>query len=148
LNFPLLGPGGCLYDDWGDALVDNIFTHDGSFGNPTNGDFGQLDLESGHPTDCYSGNTQAGGGSATSSPSNLEQMHPQCDGSAAPADVNEPFLDEVYCDSQLDIALCKPTDHYPRVTKIVMHPLPKDLPTMPKVCQGVPANPWCPARKS
>jgi hypothetical protein len=28
-----------------------------------------------------------------------------------------------------------------------MHPLPKNLPTMPNPCKGVPANPWCPAHK-
>ena len=143
LNFPLLGPGGCLYDGWGDALVDNLFSHNGSFGNPTNGDFGQLNLEAGHATDCYSGNTDQGGGAPTSSPANLQQTNPKCDGSVAPANANPSFLAEVYCDSQLDLSLCKPTDHYPRVTKIVMHPLPKGLPTMPNPCAGVPANPWC-----
>jgi hypothetical protein len=145
LNFPLLGPGGCLYDEWGDALVDNVFSHNGSFANPTNGDFGQLNLEAGHATDCFSANTEQGGGAPASSPANLQQTNPKCDGSVAPANDNLPFLGEVYCDSQLDLSLCKPTDHYPRVTKIVMHPLPKGLPTMPKPCAGVPANPWCPA---
>jgi hypothetical protein len=145
LNFPLIGAGGCLYDDWGDALVHNLFGHNGSYGNPTNGDFAQLNLEPGHPTDCYRGNTEEGGGSVTSSPSNLQQMHPECDGSAA-ANAG-PFLGEVYCDSQLDIALCLPTDHYPRRTRVIMHAMPKGLPTMPKPCAGVPANPWCPASR-
>jgi hypothetical protein len=38
-----------------------------------------------------------------------------------------------------------PTDHYPRETRVQMHPLPpaRQLPTMPHPCQGVPRNPWC-----
>jgi hypothetical protein len=32
----------CLYDDWGNALIGNTFTHNGFFGNPTNGDFGEI----------------------------------------------------------------------------------------------------------
>ena len=34
-------PGfGCVLDPEGDALIDNTFSHDGYFGNPTNSDFG------------------------------------------------------------------------------------------------------------
>ena len=141
-NYPLLGAGSCLYDQWGNALIGNQFSHNGGFGNPTNGDFAELNLESGHPTDCYRGNTEQGGGSPSSSPSGLQQSHPNCDGSPAAASTG-PFLGEVYCDSQLDTALCLPTDRYPRRTKVIMHPLPKHLKTMPNPCAGVPANPWC-----
>jgi hypothetical protein len=28
-----------------------------------------------------------------------------------------------------------------------MHRLPRNLPTMPNPCKGVPANPWCSAHK-
>jgi hypothetical protein len=143
LNFPLLGAGGCLFDDWGDALVHNVFDHNGSYRNPTNGDFAQLNLEPGHPTDCYSANIEQGGGAVTSSPSNLQQLYPKCDGGPAPPHTGT-FLNEVYCDSELDIALCLPTDHYPRRTRVIMHTLPKGLATMPHPCAGVPANPWCP----
>ena len=53
-------------------------------------------------------------------------------------------------DSQLEIiagtpASC-PTGQYPRRANVVMHPLPR-LAAMPNPCAGVPANPWCPARK-
>jgi hypothetical protein len=140
-NFPLLGAGSCLYDEWGDALIDNVFSHNGAFGNRTNGDFAQLNLESGHPTDCFRGNTKQGGGAPTSSPANLQQTHPRCDGSPAAADPG-PFLDEAYCDTGEDVALCLPTDRYPRRTRVVMHSLPR-LSSMPNPCHGVPANPWC-----
>jgi hypothetical protein len=63
------------------------------------------------------------------------------------------FTAEVACDSQFFSALtmvlgpnagCLPTDQYPRSNgKVVMHPLPKNLATMPNPCAGVPANPWC-----
>jgi len=69
-------------------------------------------------------------------------MHPNCDGSAAPANFAEPFTNEVYCDSQLETSLCLPTDHYPRRTTVIMHRLPKQK-TMSNPCKGVPANPWC-----
>ena len=35
------------------------------------------------------------------------------------------------------------TGGYPRVTRIVMHPLPKGLKQMPDPCAGVPSDPWC-----
>ena len=62
------------------------------------------------------------------------------------------FTNEVLCDAQVSLAAgakppCQPTDHYPRRTKVVMHPLPKHLATMPNPCAGVPANPWCRAKK-
>ncbi len=57
LNSPLLGQGSCLYDEWGDALLNNTFSHNGGYGNPTNGDFEQLNFES-HPSDCFRGNSE------------------------------------------------------------------------------------------
>src|SRR5450755_2678326 len=59
-NSPPLGKGSCLYDEWGDALVDNTFSDNGSYGNPTNGDFEQFNFES-HPSDCFSGNVDTAG---------------------------------------------------------------------------------------
>jgi hypothetical protein len=60
------------------------------------------------------------------------------------------FLGEVLCDSQVQItpgtpASC-PSGSYPRVSHIVMHPLPKSLKSMPTPCAGVPSNPWCKPR--
>ncbi|HUE28168.1 MAG TPA: hypothetical protein VMP89_15445 [Solirubrobacteraceae bacterium] len=148
-----LGQGSCLFDEWGDALVNNVFSHNGSYGHPTNGDFDQLNFENGHPTDCYSGNTEAGGGSLSPDAATLQAEHPTCDGSAAPANTNPPFLAEVLCDSQVELspgtpAAC-PTGAYPRRQFVHPHALPpaRELPTMPNPCVGVPANPWCTAHK-
>ena len=144
-----LGAGSCLYDEFGDAVLDNTFSNNGSYGHPTNGDIAQLNFEAGHPTNCARGNTQAGGGPATTSPSDFQTTHPTCNGSPAPANQNTPFLDEVLCDSQVSLVPGQPpacpTGSYPRRTKVVMHPLPTGLATMKDPCNGVPFNPWCPA---
>jgi hypothetical protein len=140
----------CLYDDWGNALLNNKFANNGSYGNPTNGDFAETQTAPG-PSNCFSGNTEAGGGEPTSSPSGLQQSRPTCGGTAQP-DANAQFTQEIACDSQIAIqglsanAACLPTDNYPRATKVVMHPLPSGLATMPDPCAGVPANAWCTAQ--
>jgi hypothetical protein len=148
-NNPLLGTGSCLYDEWGDAVLNNKFSHDGSFGNPTNGDFEELNFNPNEPNDCFSGNTDSSGHLDTGSQA-LETAYPSCSGNQAVANTNGPFLSQVLCDSGDEIggvSACVPSDHYPRVTAINngLHKLPpaKSLPTMPNPCKGVPKNPWC-----
>jgi hypothetical protein len=147
-TFDVLGPGTCLYDPFGVAVLDNQFSGNGFFGHPTNGDIATLNLKSGNPTNCFHGNTEAGGRSARTSPSDLQKTHPACTGAAVPANPNPPFLAEALCDTQVSLTpgppAC-PSGQYPRRTHVVMHPLPKALPTMPDPCAKVPANPWCPA---
>ena len=137
----------CLYDDWGNALVDNTYSHNGAYGNPTNGDIAELSATAG-PSNCFSGNTDTAG-ALSSSPPLLEQTKPVCGRTAAP-DPDPVFAAEIGCNTQISIggaALpCLPTENYPRRTAVVMHPLPPGLATMPNVCAGVPTNPWCPAR--
>ena len=143
-NSPFLGKGSCLYDEWGDHVIDNTFTHNGSYGNPTNGDFEQLNFET-HPSDCFSGNVDTSGALNPDSAS-LQQANPTCTTAPVAGNVNVPFLNEVLCDSGVALKPfgCQPGDHYPKpFTHIVMHKLPKDLKTMPNPCKGVPANPWC-----
>jgi hypothetical protein len=145
-----LGPGSCLFDEWGDHIVGNQFGNNGSFGHPSNGDFAEFNFQSGHPISCYSGNTRIGGGSLTADAAMLQQKYPVCNGSPGTAlgSSNLLFLTEALCDSQVSLVpgqpvLC-PTGAYPRRTKVVMHALPtSQLPTMPNVCGGVPADPWC-----
>jgi hypothetical protein len=145
----VLTPVLCLYDDSGNALLNNTFGHNGSYGNPTNGDFAELTSLPG-ASNCFRGNTEEGGGSVSSSPAGLQTLKPACGGLTLP-DPNPIFLDQALCDSESISfgpipggAVCLPGTHYPRRTEIVMHPLPTDLATMPNPCQGVPANPWCP----
>ena len=149
-----LGSGTCLFDESGDALLDNTFSHNGFFGNPSNGDFALTNFNSG-PTDCFSGNVEQGGGAVITTPANLEQTYPTCNGQTVPASIQAAgeFTNEVLCDAQVSLSAgskppCQPTDKYPRRKKVVMHPLPKHLATMPNPCAGVPANPWCRAKKA
>jgi hypothetical protein len=145
-----LTPVACIFDESGDAVIGNTFANNGFFGNPTNGDIGAANLEPG-PTDCFAGNTEKGGGAASTSPPLLQTLSPSCSGQTVPPDLNAPFIDEVACDSQsISIgpvtggSVCPPGAHYPRRAQVVMHPLPPNLATMPDPCAGVPANPWCP----
>ena len=137
----------CMYDDWGNALVGNTFSHDGFFGNPTNGDAAELTLLSGNALNCYSGNTDTSG-TFTTSPANLQTTNATC-GTVGAADGNETFLLQAACDTealgvQSGVPVgCATANQYPRQTKVVMHPLPKNLPTMPNPCKDVPNDAWC-----
>jgi hypothetical protein len=146
-----LGAGSCLFDQWGNAILNNQFGSNGGFGHPSNGDIAAINLESGHPTDCYAGNTEIGGGSIRpASAAALQTTHPSCNGSPRPAESSDPsFLNEVLCDTRVSLGsgppTC-PTGPYPRATKIVMHPVPKQK-TMKDPCAGVPSDPWCGKKK-
>ena len=131
---------GCVYDPEGDALLPNTFSHNGSFGNPSNSDFGQIIYSSGQPRNCFAGNIAPNG----SVPSDLEQTQPTCGPITPAANLGGPLFDQVVCDSGIIAGACPPGAHYPQHTGVVMHPLPRGLPTMPNPCAGVPANPWCP----
>jgi hypothetical protein len=148
------GPPGnaCLFDDWGNAVVGNHFGKNGGFGNDTNGDIGEITTTGPHPTNCYHGNKELGGGQVTTSPSNLQQTKPACNGDAAP-DPNPQMTNQIACDSQFFAELvptgsspCTPGSNYPRQKHVRMPGLParKRLHTMPHPCKGVPDNPWCP----
>ncbi len=144
----VLGPGDlCVYDPMNDAMIGNTFSHNGFFGNPTNGDFANLTLSTGIPQDCFVDNVMPNG----SEPPNLQATNSVC----GPATTSSNFSlkpgtlsGEILCNSGLlGSGYCLPTDHYPRPTKVVPQPLPANLPTMPNPCVGVPANAWCPAGK-
>ena len=145
LNSPLLGQGSCLFDDWGVHVLNNTFTDNGGYGNPTNGEFDQLNFEL-HPSDCYAGNRNTRGPLGLEA-TKLEATYPTCTNTDVPPNLNVPFLDEVLCDSGVQLAPfgCQPGDHYPQRTAVIMHAL-RGQPTMPNPCAGVPANPWCSPR--
>ncbi len=143
--------GACVYDESGVAVIGNTYSHNGSFGNPTNGDIAAVNLEPG-PTNCYRANTERGGGAASTSPSDLQQSYPNCTGATVAPVSNPEFLSEVACDSQAirfaglvpGGAFCPPGANYPRQTHVSLTPLPHGLPTMPNPCGGVPySDPWC-----
>jgi hypothetical protein len=150
-----LGSGSCLYDEWGDALLNNTFIDNGGYGHPSNGDFGWLNLQKGHPTSCWSGNSEPSGGSLKPAGAALLQTsHSSCNGSPAQTGSSDPqFLNELLCDTQVSLVSGQPpncpTGQYPRFKHAVMHPLPtKRLPTMPNPCAGAPKNAWCTGKRA
>jgi hypothetical protein len=150
MNFSLLGITiNCLYDNWDNALTGNTFSNNGSFGNPTNGDFAETTLVAGNPINCYSGNVDTGG-QLTTSPANLQTTNPVCGSTPSALDQNVPYILQALCDTQVlgPTTPCPSGSHYPRRTHVVLHPLPKGLKSMPDPCAGVPANPWCQAKKA
>jgi hypothetical protein len=142
LNFAPLGQGSCVFDEWGDALIGNTFSHNGGYRNPTDGDFEQLNFTN-EPTNCFRANKDAAGLTGVSAV--LEKSYPNCTGATVTFNLSIPFLNEVLCDSGVQITGfgCQAGDHYPRHQRVIMQPLPKNLKTMPNPCLGVPANPWC-----
>jgi len=132
---------GCVYDPEGDALLHNTFVHNGYFGNPSNGDFGQITISAGQPQNCFAGNIAPNG----SAPPNLEVIQPTCAKTTTAANTGGPLLAQVLCDT--GFAGCPAGAKYPQATGVVLHPVPKGLPSMPNPCRGVPANAWCPGGK-
>ncbi len=130
------GAFGCIYDPMNDALLHNTFTHNGSYGNPSNGDYGEVTLDSGQPSNCFRDNTAPNG----SYPANLEQTKPVCGVTTTKTNTGE-LLTQVGCD--FGLLPCGPTSVYPAKTGVIMHPLPKGLPSMPDPCSGVPDDAWC-----
>jgi hypothetical protein len=134
---------GCLYDDWGNQIFENKFSKNGFFGNPTNGDIGQITFFGGNPVNCLRRNKLPDGVSPESLLANT------C-GSIGSGEINQPLLEQVECNTQiLSTKPCPPGSEYPRRTTVKMHALPKakKLPTMPNPCSSVPANPWCPSHR-
>jgi hypothetical protein len=142
--------GACVYDDWGNGVLRNKFHGNGSFGNDTNGDIGEI-TSTAAATNCYHDNVEQGGGQVTTSPSGLEQSKPVCDQHTVPPNGNLAMTNQIVCDSQAFAGLipgttstpCPPGANYPQSTGVKMPPLPPGLATMPNPCKGVPANAWC-----
>jgi hypothetical protein len=146
LNFSFLGVSlKCLFDGWGAAIINNRFADNGSFGHATNGDVALVNLLSGNATSCFAGNVDPAG--LTTSPAGLEQTYPACTGAPAPANANVPLVLELLCGNEGSLVgvtiKCPGGKAYPARTRVIMHRLPRGLKTMPHVCRGVPANPWC-----
>ncbi|MGA2521441.1 MAG: hypothetical protein ABSG81_11565 [Acidimicrobiales bacterium] len=151
----------CLYDPEGDVLADNKFSGNGTLGNPSNADFGNL-LGGGHEKDnCFVGNTEwnpsftISSGPATNAdsidgysqltPSTCGTRTPRSTPSLAGPNTDSTLLVQAECDAGvLSGSLCSSAHaDYPQATSVVMEPLPT-LASMPNPCQGVPTNLWCP----
>jgi hypothetical protein len=137
-------PGYCVYDPEGDALLDNTYSHNGAYGNATNGDFGQITLFSGEGQNCFGGNTAPGG----FTPSNLEQAQPpsSCGKTTTAANPGGELFTQVLCDTGFAAVVgisCTGANYPTPSTPPTMTTVPTNLPSMPNPCQGVPDNAWC-----
>jgi hypothetical protein len=136
--------GYCIYDPKSDALLNNTYSGNGGYGNPTNGDYGQITLFGGEPQNCYGGNTAPAG----STPTNLEQTQPpaSCGVTTSAANTGGPLFDQVLCATGYAPVFgvsCTGANYPTFTTPPSMTTPPANLPTMPDPCQGVPANAWC-----
>ncbi|HEY2167786.1 MAG TPA: hypothetical protein VGH01_11510 [Jatrophihabitantaceae bacterium] len=151
LGGTLLGqPVPCLFDDWGNQVVNNKFSANGTYKNVTNGDIADLPIppleQLGAPGNCFSGNTEIGGGKPKTWPTYLQTSQKNCHNPLGyPDPVSTAVLaTQVLCATQALITCpSNVVANYPRRTTVVMHPLPNQN-TMPNPCAGVPQNPWCP----
>jgi hypothetical protein len=140
-----LSPSLCLFTAHGNLVYGNVFSHDGFFGNLTNGDLATWGLfpQSATPRNCFFGNA-APGGKLTSEPAHIQR--PSVDGppcSQRGTSIDDALLGQLICASgATGLGPCPPGSHYPKQTTIVMAPLPQ-LPTMPDPCAGVPRNAYC-----
>jgi len=143
----------CYFSDWGSEVAHNSFAHNGGYGNPTNGDIGDLSHtppeDPTAPGNCWHDNTDTSG-TVSEWPQTLSQTNGTCGQAGVFPDPAEVSLltAEVACDSQLLFDCAPPPGvpaQYPQTTKVTLKPLPtKQLHTMPDPCKGVPTNPWCP----
>jgi hypothetical protein len=136
-----------------DALIDNKFSGNGSFANPSNADYGNLLIAGHEPQDCFVGNTEWDSTFSTDlGPAKSANSSPSFDPTVCgPKTVKAGLLGsntdltllvQAECDSGLLTSGCSGAV-YPQPTSVVMEPVPSQ-PTMPNPCTGVPSNLWCP----
>jgi hypothetical protein len=132
----------CFFDDFANEVDANVFSGNGSYGNPTNGDMGDV---SGQNTqgNCWHANKRQDGTAVTAEPSDLQTAHADCAAAGHGDDIGSELASQVLCETEIAGPCADDaTHHYPRTTKITVRRLGKQK-TMPQPCKGVPANPWC-----
>jgi parallel beta helix pectate lyase-like protein len=137
----------CYFDDWANQVFSNRLKNNGFFGNPTNGDLGDISGEN-TPGNCWHDNVRTDGSAASAEPSDLQTAHTDCKAAGHGDDLGSELAAQALCNSEL-LAPCAAdaTHRYPRTTKVKVHKLPK-LAGMKDPCKGAPANPWCPKRRA
>jgi len=143
-------PVKCLFYTTDNIVKDNTFSHNGGYGNQTNGDLADLaEKPAHHPKEagnCFVHNKDTTG-KLTTWPAGLQKSQGTCGKPNYPSSAAFAALAvQAACATHLLIP-CPPNSagmSYPGTTKVRLKPLPKQA-TMPNPCAGVPANPWCPA---
>jgi Periplasmic copper-binding protein (NosD) len=139
-GIPALGIKGCYFGDWGNEIANNTFSKNGSFGNVTNGDIGNI-ADPHTPGNCFHGNTDPA--KLTTAPANLQQVNGTCGSANEGATLTSDLSIQVICATEAFGACpAAPGKQYPRLTALALLPL-QPQPTMPDPCLGVPSNPWC-----
>lgn len=142
---PVSGAQTCYYPAFGNVSEHNQFSHNGFFGNPTNGDIGLSTIYH-SPGNCFSGDSVPDG----TDPAGIEtnaSYRPSNGMCTQPNSGDEGVLAaQAACAGQL-FGPCPalPVANYPRpAAQFSLPPVPRSLPSMPNPCAGVPKNPWCP----
>ncbi|HTF35959.1 MAG TPA: hypothetical protein VK714_19920 [Myxococcota bacterium] len=135
----------CYFDDFGNDVRDNFLLDNGFFGNPTNGDLGEVSGLN-DPGNCWHGNVDPKG--VTSSPADLQTTHATCGVPNQGAALLDPLTQELICATQVFFPCTGIGGNpgYPQTTQVTLLPLPPQ-PSMENPCEGVPRNPWCTGRK-
>jgi hypothetical protein len=132
----------CYFDNWANEVEHNTFSNNGGFGNPTNGDIGEVSNPNADGN-CWHNNVEAGGGEPTSYPLAIQTTHGTCGQPNSGEPITSVLAAQATCDSQL-VTPCPeiPGANYPRSSVVKMMALPQE-PSMPNPCLNVPANAWC-----
>ncbi len=132
----------CYFAAYGNRVAGNLLSGNGFFGNPTNGDLADATAPS--PIDnCFVGNVAVPGGTPTSAPADIQDpsVLGTC-GVPGQGDMGMLFA-QVACAA---LGICPAGGTYPQQTQVSLFPIPRNLPSMPDPCEGVPSNPWCRGR--
>jgi len=135
----------CFFDDFGNEVRGNFLHNNGFFGNPTNGDLGEVSGMN-DPGNCWHDNFDPNG--VTTAPDNLQTTHGTCGVPNQGAGLVDPLTTELICATQV-FGPCSGTPGnpgYPQRTQVTLLPLPAQA-SMHNPCEGVPLNPWCPRRR-
>ncbi len=142
----------CWFSNWGSEFANNTFTHNGFFGNPSNGDIaewsqagllGSADPNYNADSNCFHGNVDTGG--LTSAPANIDN-NSQCGANYTANSNDQTFDTQISCASGGLPCPQGVVAKYPASGKVTLK-LPPDQTTMPNPCAGVPTNAWCPKPK-
>ena len=137
--------GICYFQAWGNVSQSNVFSGNGFYGNPTNGDIGLAAIPN-NPGNCFSDDTVPDGADPPLIESN-PLYAPAAGVCTTPNGGDEGVLvAEALCATQL-LAPCPsgiPVANYPRADATFKLSPPPAQPSMPNPCDGVPRNTWCP----
>jgi hypothetical protein len=133
--------GVCDFISKGNLVHDNLFAHNGFFGNPGNGDL--ANQSTANPGNCFYSN-QDTAGPLTSDPPAIESSAVDGPPCGRPKTGDSAVLTaQLVCATGI-AGPCPPVPGmiYPQQTQVQMLPLAPQA-TMPNPCAGAPANPWC-----